>query len=338
MLKTNVSNSIGQKIWFAKEKVITIAGNKQAKAGHQDGAAQDSLFDHPNNITIHKNLNVLFVGDSDNHVIRRIDISFIDCGNSNHSFEFLVSTVCGNPQQSGFEDGVGNEAKLSWPTGMAFSKIDENLLYFCDSENNCIRTVNVLTKLVSTIVGNPIQAGFKDGIGNEAQFGFPFGICVDKNENLFVCDNWNHSIRKISFRSNPTESPQSHVIVATLFGNQLSNGMKEGNKSIATLNRPQSILFDKVSNCLIFTQENSIRQIKLGKSFMEWKLTTIFFIYRILLKQCEESISKRLLLQLISFQILQSSTSNETENPQMRSSNTKTLIKPEIRFKGGNKN
>ena len=131
------------------------------------------------------------------------------------------------------------------------------------------------------------------------------------NENLFVCDNWNHSIRKISFRSNPTESPQSHVIVATLFGNQLSNGMKEGNKSIATLNRPQSILFDKVSNCLIFTQENSIRQIKLGKSFMEWKLTTIFFIYRILLKQCEKSISKRLLLQLISIQILQISSSNE---------------------------
>ena len=39
-------------------------------------------------------------------------------------------------------------------------------------------------------------------------------------------------------------------------------------------------------------------------------------IYRILLKQCEKSISKRLLLQLISFQILQITSSNENKNDQ----------------------
>ena len=50
--------------------------------------------------------------------------------------------------------------------------------------------------------------------------------------------------------------------------------------------------------------------------FLEWKLRKLLLIYRILFKQCEKSISKRVLLQLISFQILQISSSNENNNDQ----------------------
>ena len=47
---------------------------------------------------------------------------------------------------------------------------------------------------------------------------------------------------------------------------------------------------------------------------MEWKLRKLLLIYRILFKQCEKSISKRILLQLISLQILQITSSNENNN------------------------
>ena len=55
---------------------------------------------------------------------------------------------------------------------------------------------------------------------------------------------------------------------------------------------------------------------KLANDFLEWKLRKLLLIYRILFKQCEKSISKRLLLQLISLQILQITSSNENKNDQ----------------------
>ena len=54
----------------------------------------------------------------------------------------------------------------------------------------------------------------------------------------------------------------------------------------------------------------------LANSFLERKLKKLLRIYRLLFKQCEKSISKRVLLQLISFQILQITSSNENNNDQ----------------------
>ena len=50
----------------------------------------------------------------------------------------------------------------------------------------------------------------------------------------------------------------------------MNTGIENGNKSNATLNLPNSILYDSGSNSLIFTQSHAIRQIKLGKSFLDW--------------------------------------------------------------------
>ena len=59
-----------------------------------------------------------------------------------------------------------------------------------------------------------------------------------------------------------------------------------------------------------------LKRNKLANDFLEWKLRKLLLIYRILFKQCEKSISKRLLLQLISLQILQITSSNENKNDQ----------------------
>ena len=331
-------NNCIRMIDFVKETVFTIAGN--AKRGHQDGNAQNSLFWKPFGITIHKNQNLLFVSDQYNSVIRQIDISSLHINrlqnlqgsneiqnwkNQNlqrevnverssdemKGFNFEVSSVCGKPQFRGLVDGIGNEAKLNRPTELAFSQLDENILYFCDTENNCIRQVNILTKQVSTInVTTPIQ---QYGTVNATRFGYATGICVDTNENLFICDHGDNSIIKVEFKSINTNSRQ--VIISNLLKTP-NNEMLiiEDENESTTLNSPHSILFDRISNSLIFTQSHSIRQIKLGKSFLELKLIKIFLICRILLRHCEKSISKRLLLQLISIQILQTPSSNEDNN------------------------
>ena len=68
---------------------------------------------------------------------------------------------------------------------------------------------------------------------------------------------------------------------------------------------------------------------KLANDFLEWKLWKLLLIYRILFKQCEKSISKRLLLQLISLQILQITSSNDQNNEEQQQKNkinNKTII------------
>ena len=71
---------------------------------------------------------------------------------------------------------------------------------------------------------------------------------------------------------------------------------------------------------------------KLANDFLKWKLRKLLLIYRLLLKQCEKLISKRILLQLISLQILQITSSNENNNnknyeeEQQKNKINKTII------------
>ena len=55
--------------------------------------------------------------------------------------------------------------------------------------------------------------------------------------------------------------------------------------------------------------QNFLERNKLANNFLEWKLSKLLLVYRILFKQCKKSISKRLLL-------LQITSSNENKNDQ----------------------
>jgi DNA-binding beta-propeller fold protein YncE len=50
---------------------------------------------------------------------------------------------------------------------------------------------------VSTIAGTGI-AGYADGVATQAMLNLPYGIAVDVDDTLYVCDYNNHKIRKIS--------------------------------------------------------------------------------------------------------------------------------------------
>ena len=69
--------------------------------------------------------------------------------------------------------------------------------FLCDIENCCIRKVEILLKLVSTIVGTG-SPGFADGDSKIARLNFPRGIFADVEDNLFIIDRENHTIRRIT--------------------------------------------------------------------------------------------------------------------------------------------
>ncbi len=136
----------------------------------------------------------------------------------------------------GFKNGVGKEALLNQPNGLAVDA--QGNLYIADQGNNCIRKVTP-DGAVSVYAGSK-TSGFKDGPASEARFNGPCGMTVDSKGNLFVCDYYNHCIRKIT--------PNGQV--STYAGIGLE-GYKDGKADQAMFSDPLAIACDKQGNLYV---------------------------------------------------------------------------------------
>lgn len=112
------------------------------------------------------------------------------------------------------------------------------------------RFTYMLTCTVSTVAGNGTR-GFVDGASASAQFNNPFGIAVDASGNLYVADNGNQCIRKIS----------SEGIVSTLAGNGVA-GFADGAGAEAQFANPTGVAVDATGNVYVADRDNNcIRKI-----------------------------------------------------------------------------
>lgn len=155
--------------------VCTVAGSS---FGYADGSALEAQFAYPTSVVVDAFGN-LFVTDNRNHKIRKI------------STDDLVSTVAGSDE--GFADGNGTAAKFDSPADIAVDV--EGNLYVTDTHNHRIRKIDVDGE-VSSLAGS--TEGFADDIGSWAQFNQPTGIVISANGTIYIADNRNHSIRKIT--------------------------------------------------------------------------------------------------------------------------------------------
>ena len=157
--------------------VSTLAGT--GTAGYIEGDGKIAQFKHPRGVTIDDAGNV-YVADSENQRIRKITPGRI------------VSTLAGNGV-AGFADGMGISAQFNFPRGVTTD--NKGNIYVADTENHRIRKISA-NGMVSTLGGNGI-AGFADGNDSLTLFNFPRGIAFF-NGNLYVADQENHRIRKLS--------------------------------------------------------------------------------------------------------------------------------------------
>jgi len=69
-------------------------------------------------------------------------------------------------------------------------------IYLADKDNHLIRKITPEGE--SSIFAGSGEPGYRDGIGEEAQFNAPHDVAVDSKGNIFVADTFNHCIRKIT--------------------------------------------------------------------------------------------------------------------------------------------
>jgi sugar lactone lactonase YvrE len=211
--------------------VTTLAGSGKPAFADGDGVA--ASFHRPHGVSLDKNKNVL-VADTDNHLIRKITPSGV------------VTTLAGS-ETAGYADGVGTEAQFKNPTGLAVGGLGN--LYVADAGNHRIRKITP-SGVVTTLAGSG-TAGNADGQGTEAQFKAPTSLAVDGLGNLYVADDGNNRIRKIT----PSGS------VTTLAGSG-NTGADDGYGTAASFNSPWGIAVDASGVIYVADQDNDkIRKI-----------------------------------------------------------------------------
>ncbi len=153
--------------------VTTIAGT--GRAGFVNGNADTAQFFNPAGIVIDRQGNI-FVGDQNR--VRKITAAGV------------VSTFAGS-DATGYRDGQNDTALFSSIIDMVMD--EQGNIYLSDEDR--IRKITP-QGLVSTIAGS--TAGYKDGDAASAKFFRPTGLGIDKYGNIYVADNFNNRIRKIS--------------------------------------------------------------------------------------------------------------------------------------------
>jgi len=145
---------------------------------------------------------------------------------------WMVSTFAGSGI-SGHADGPAAQARFSNPMGITAD--DKDNFYLAD--NHLIRKISA-TGMVSTYAGNGTRGNI-DGPAASASFNFPRSIAVDAAENLYIADQFNHAIRKIS----PTGD------VNTIAGNT-NPGSNNGVGAAASFNLPYGIAVNRQGTIL----------------------------------------------------------------------------------------
>lgn len=145
----------------------------------------------------------------------------------------IVTTLAGGTD--GTADGLGTSAQFNNPRGIDVDA--QGNIYVADQSNHRIRKISP-GGLVTTLAGS--SQGFAEGSGSAAQFNTPMGVAVDLAGNVYVADESNHRIRKIT----------PGGLVSTFAGSGVP-GYAEGNGSVAQFTSPRGVAVDAGGNVYV---------------------------------------------------------------------------------------
>jgi len=224
--------------------VATLAGAARSR-GNSDGTGSAARFNGPAAVATDKNGNV-YVAELFNSAVRKVTPAGV------------VTTLAGSAAEGGSADGTGSDARfgdgfsadlLGGPLGVATDTARN--VYVADKFNHTIRKVTP-AGVVTTLAGLAGVSGSEDGTGSVARFHDPVGVATDNAGNVYVADQGNSTIRKIT--------PAG--VVTTIAGSAGLRGSDDGTGSAARLRSPYGVAADTGANLYVAESvDNTIRKI-----------------------------------------------------------------------------
>ena len=199
-------------------EVVTLAGI--GINGNADGPGDEASFSWPVDLIVAPDGSLLVV-DPGGHSLRRVDLAHPD---------HTVTTVAGAVGNAGADDGIGGDARMSEPRGLARGEGDQ--VWLLDSFNLAVRTLDLTTNEVVTVAGTPELYGHDDGVGADAHFMTP-SAGVMHGGTLYIVGTDSHTIRALD--------PATAEVV-TIAGSAGLPGYADGIGGAALFNLPRDIV------------------------------------------------------------------------------------------------
>ncbi len=223
------------------QTITTIAGNGTAAYLGDGGPAISAQVQVPARICTDTFGNIYFL-DLLNSAVRKIDVT----GN--------INTIAGSATNGYFGDGgAAVDALLNYPFGIA-SDLTGNI-YIADQLNQRIRKIDAGSGLISTVAGNGIP-GFSgdDSLATNAKLKMPASVALDDSGNIYIADQYNNRVRKISISGN---------IITTIAGTGIAGALGDGSLAVnAQIDSPISVAVDHSYNVYIADYKNAkVRKI-----------------------------------------------------------------------------
>jgi sugar lactone lactonase YvrE len=208
--------------------VSTVAGTGTAGYDGDGAAATAANLNNPVGVAVDGMGNV-YIADALNHRIRKVAANGV------------ITTVAGTGM-AGFsgDGGAATSANLNTPAGVTVDGMGN--FYVSDQKNQRIRMVST-AGIIITVAGTGTAGYSEDGVAaNTASLNNPAGLAVDGSGNLYIADQSNHRVRKVS----------AGGIISTVAGNGI--GIYSGDGGMATTNSlysPGGVLIDGMGNLYI---------------------------------------------------------------------------------------
>jgi trimeric autotransporter adhesin len=218
----------------ANGTLTVIAGNGTCGFGGDGGPAASANLSAPSGVAIDSAGNV-FVADTGNNLVRKVTPAGI------------ISTIAGGGTGGLGDGGSATSAQLSSPFGIFVDAAGN--IFIADSGDNRIREITA--GVIATVAGGGTAGD--GGAATSASLNNPTGVFADTAGNLFIADQLNNRIRKVSSGT-----------ITTVAGNGTTGpGTGDGGPALmARLSAPTGIAVDDFGNLFIAdTGNNRIREV-----------------------------------------------------------------------------
>lgn len=155
----------------------------------------------------------------------------------------VVTTLAGRAGFPGSADGVGSDARFYLLERIAIDAVGN--IYAADWGNATIRKITA-SGMVMTLAGSPGQRGDSDGQGAAARFNYSSDLTGTLDGTLYVADQGNNNIRKIT----------SNGVVTTVAG--YGRGNSDGIGLAAQFSAPYGLCLDTTGALVVADTGNSL--------------------------------------------------------------------------------
>ncbi|MCA8939538.1 MAG: hypothetical protein KDB07_07010, partial [Planctomycetes bacterium] len=173
--------------------INTLVGDGSYDAAGDGGPYHHADLASSDGLVIDRKFGVAYISDAGRHVVRKVDLK-----------TGFITTFAGQDSMSGNtgDSGPATSALLNTPTHLGISA--DHKLLICDTQNNRVRAVDLVTGIITNFAGNAAGSnGYTgdNGPATSATLFSPNGIAVLQNGDVFISDTNNHAIRKVQFGS-----------------------------------------------------------------------------------------------------------------------------------------